>query len=179
MQRLFIGIDFNEKDKAFFALAQDVLRKYCDRGRYTQPENFHLTLKFLGLVPEAEISKLIEIINNLEVPDLILVTEHLGFFSKKRGYIAYLGFRPHQELAQLAQDLNGFLEAAGFGEPEEHLFTPHITLCRQANFLCPLVDLSKGLNLERELAVDNITLYESINIDGVLKYRPLYVRKVR
>ena len=178
MRRLFIGVNFTNEEKEHFALVQDILKKYCDRAKYTRKENFHLTFKFLGLIPDEMEEKLIEIINTMEFENLTIQTEHIGFFSKKRGYIAYIGFKIQPELAKLVTDLNNTLMDVGVVEKDEFIYTPHITLSRNTHFLVPLVDVSKGLDIEKELPITNITLFESINIDGVLTYRPLYTRKV-
>lgn len=178
MPRLFIGIGFNEEECAYFLLLQDLLRKICNKGRYTDPANFHLTLNFLGDLPDEKIPPLIDLINTLEVEKMTLWGEHIGFFAKKRGCIAYLGFKPQTNLSILAQRLNGKLEDAGLKTPEIFIYTPHITLCRQARFMTPLVDISKGLDILKELAIANITLFESINLDGQLRYRPIYIRSL-
>ena len=178
MRRLFIGVNFTNEEKDYFALVQGVLKKYCDRARYTHPENFHLTLKFLGLMPQEAIENLIKIIDEIEIGEIVLESEHIGFFSKKRGHIAYLGFKTQPELTLMAGNLNDALIEAGLVENDEFIYTPHITLCRNAHFIVPLVDVSKGIAAKKAIRITNITLYESINIEGVLTYQPIHMRKV-
>ena len=61
---------------------------------------------------------------------------------------------------------------------EDFIYTPHVTLCRNAKLLVPSVDLSRGIHIDKKTLIDNITLYESTNINGVLTYQPLYIREV-
>jgi len=178
MRRLFIGINFTDEEKGYFATTQKILEKYCTRAHYTRMENFHLTLRFLGYMSNNQEQQIIDIINKIEIKPLILKTEHIGFFAKKRGYIAYLGFKPQPELTKVAVDINEKLEAAKLVISDEFIYTPHITLCRNAQFILPLVDISKGIKIERDIQITNVTLYESINLEGELTYRPLYIRKV-
>ncbi len=53
--RLFVGIEFPEKIVAALAAVQAELRGHSQRGRFKRRENFHLTLKFLGEVPAADV----------------------------------------------------------------------------------------------------------------------------
>jgi 2'-5' RNA ligase len=56
--RLFVGIEFPEKVIAALSAVQAELRANSQRGRFKRRENFHLTLKFLGEVPAADVALL-------------------------------------------------------------------------------------------------------------------------
>ncbi len=178
MKRLFIGVSFSSELKDYFHEAGLMIEKYCETAKYTRNENFHLTLKFLGIVDESAIDPLINIIKDLDVTQLNLCFDHIGFFKKKNRYVIYMGVHPNEALTQLAIDLNEALVREGMASHEVFIYTPHVTLCRQAKLLVPSIDLSRGISISKETILDNITLYESTNIEGVLTYQPLYIREV-
>ena len=178
MRRLFIGVGFSSELRGYFQDAALMVEKYCETAKYTRRENFHLTLKFLGMMDESTINTLIDVINHVEVNELTLYFDHIGFFKKKNRYVIYMGLHPNEALTQIAIDLHDALVEKGLTSAEEFIYTPHITLCRKAKFLVPSVDLSRGIEISKETMVNNITLYESTNIDGVLTYRPIYIREV-
>lgn len=49
--RLFLAINFNEKTKKHFQKIQEGLMEQ-GKGRFTAPENLHMTLFFFGEMPE-------------------------------------------------------------------------------------------------------------------------------
>ena len=83
MKRLFIGISFSTELKDYFKHAQLMVEKYCEVAKYTSYDNFHLTLKFLGMMEEASVNQLIEIINSIDVEKIILMLDHVGFLKRK------------------------------------------------------------------------------------------------
>lgn len=178
MKRLFIGISFSSELKDYFKDAQLMVEKYCEVARYTRYDNFHLTLKFLGMMDEASVNQLIEVIKSVDVEKMTLMLDHIGFFKKKNRYVIYMGPRPNEQLTEVAMKLHEALVERELATREEFIYTPHVTLCRNAKLLVPSVDLSRGINISKETIIDNITLYESTNINGVLTYKPLYVREV-
>ena len=52
--RLFIAISLSEQMKAALVNAQNEMYDHGVRGNYTPEENLHLTLAFIGEVPDAE-----------------------------------------------------------------------------------------------------------------------------
>jgi len=179
MRRLFIGVNFTKEEKAYFAHIQNNLKEYCRRGRFTHPENFHLTLRFLGLLPSNRERQLMDLIDAIYIEKFFISADHIGCFSKKQGFITYIGFKPQQLLTQLVADLNDRLREAEIIEQQvEPVYTPHITLGRNTQYDLPLEVVFNNIVVAKELPLTNITLYESINFNGKLTYRPLHVRKV-
>ena len=64
--RTFIAIEIPNEIKTEMARAQEQLRRSAavDAG-WTRPEGIHLTLKFLGEVPEAKISEIMSALTNV------------------------------------------------------------------------------------------------------------------
>lgn len=178
MKRLFIGVKFSSDVNDYFKTSQLMVEKYCERANYTRYDNFHLTLKFLGMIEESRIDRIIEIINEVDVQRMELFFDHIGFFNKKGRYVIYMGSQPKVELTDYVMKLNDKLVNCSLIEKDEQIYTPHITLYRNAKILVPSVDVSRGMTIEYKANIRNVTLFESTNIDGVLTYRPLYTREL-
>lgn len=178
MKRLFIGVKFSDDVNDYFQTSQLMVEKYCERANYTRYDNFHLTLRFLGMIEESKVPEIVQIIKDLEVQRMKLFFDHIGFFNKKGRYVIYMGCQPAVELTEYVMKLNDKLVKHLLIEKDEHIYTPHITLCRHSKLLVPLVDISRGITIERQAEILNVTLFESINVDGTLMYRPLFTREL-
>lgn len=101
-------------------------------GRAMRRETLHLTLAFLGNVPESEIARLCEVAARVAAAPFSLRLERLGFWRRQR--LVWAGCAPDgvpDELQRLAATLGDALRAAGFGL-EARPFVPHVTLLRKA-----------------------------------------------
>ena len=83
MKRLFIGVKFSDDVNDYFQTSQLMVEKYCERANYTRYDNFHLTLRFLGMIEESKVPEIVQIIKDLEVQRMKLFFDHIGFFNKK------------------------------------------------------------------------------------------------
>jgi RNA 2',3'-cyclic 3'-phosphodiesterase len=101
--------------------------------RWVPPENFHLTLKFLGDIEEAVIPDIQSILNQVTPRHLPITCRFggLGVFPNfQRPKIIWLGVTEGtNQLAGLADDLSRELSRLGF-KPEKRGYTPHLTLGR-------------------------------------------------
>jgi 2'-5' RNA ligase len=131
--RLFVGIELPEKIIAALEAVQAELRGRSQRGRFKRRENFHVTLKFLGEVPAADVPLL--------VPPLTAAAAAGGSFAISLGRLGQFGggvpvrtvwVDVAGETAALAA-LQGRVEQelAGHGFPrEQRAWRPHITLAQ-------------------------------------------------
>lgn len=170
--RLFVAIQFSPEVHEALLRAQDALRLQ-GKGRFTPPENLHLTLAFLGSVqtPDAAIRALQQVC----VRPFPITVQGIGFF----GDLCWAGARLSPELQDLQSQVARSLTKNGFSlEPRD--FTPHLTLCRR---YCP----GKGYSPAAiEAALDSSTcmihrvdLMESISGDGRMYYRSIFSRELR
>jgi 2'-5' RNA ligase len=99
-------------------------------GRATRPDTIHLTLAFLGNVPEARLPELSAAAATVSVEQFAISLDRLGFWS--HNHLLWAGSRaPAAPLDMLASQLHSALAQAGFrvgGEGRE--FIPHVTLVR-------------------------------------------------
>jgi 2'-5' RNA ligase len=101
--------------------------------RWVRPANVHLTLKFLGEVPEEDLDRVAEALEPVcdrHEPFEVEPTGFGAFPSTRRGRILWAGIGEGSErLRALAEDVEDSLERLGF-EREARAYFPHLTLGR-------------------------------------------------
>ncbi len=104
-----------------------------DAFRLTAPEKIHLTLKFLGEVPEAALDRAKESLGPAcegHEPFEVATTGFGVFPSERKARILWAGVDEGSErLRYLARDVESVLAAVGF-EREARPYMPHMTLGR-------------------------------------------------
>ena len=133
--RLFVAIQVPDAVKAQIANVQDCLRQHLPRNsaKWTRPEQFHLTLQFLGNVPAALAPQLPASLRSAcqAIPPLELRASGIGFFpSCKSPRVVWVGVQDNRDQLPLLhtavqEGTSGFIE-----EKSEERFTGHITLGR-------------------------------------------------
>lgn len=161
--RLFIGIDLSHELKQELLEFQSDLKGLGVGGSYKGPDNFHITLEFLGELDKSRVPVLSQVLTKVagQYGPFELSIGGLGAFpSFKRAHTLWTGIRGNlPELDRLQRDLHLELKNKGF-KVEERQFKPHITLASRPNFdQCDLTAVrSKSLGHCR---VEEIVLFES------------------
>ena len=176
-KRLFIAIDIPD------ALARTLgdLDPNLRGVRWLPPEQVHLTLSFLGDVPEAAEARLRENLSAIRFSAFFLPLASMGAFpGKGRPNVIWIGVGPgHPHLFQLHKRVQDAALAAGL-EPDLRPWHPHITLARChdvsresiSRFLKANVDLDTGM-----FRVESFALYSSqLRPEGSIHTRELLVR---
>lgn len=140
--RAFLAIDLPENIRAALGRKQAELRhslvkmnpsqiKPDTEIRWTKPEAIHLTLKFLGEIPEARVGQVVEFLSAFKAFESFPVeVKGFGFFpSPSRPQVFWAGVEAPPALAQLARELEEGLEKIGFA-PEKRNYNAHLTLAR-------------------------------------------------
>lgn len=172
--RLFIAIEFSEKEKTALMQSAEVLRASCARGNFSLRENYHLTLRFLGEAPPAKVKRITAAMDECRAAAFDVTVGRLGRFRRDGGDIFWREISAPRALNDLHRELSQRLAAAGF-PPEERAFKPHLTLAREA-VLRPSATLA-ALSAQMPALVhtaDGMTLMRSERIGGKLTYTPLY-----
>lgn len=131
MERLFIGIPFyaNTSFLQFVATLKSV--DYFSLCRWIRPDNYHLTLRFIGDYPSSSLPDLIHCLSSVgkALPPFTLDVNRLGLFVHrgKRG-VLWAGVAESPALNALHDSVNRALFAIGFAP--EVAFKAHITLAR-------------------------------------------------
>ena len=133
--RLFIALAVPPDVRQEIARAQGQLRRHSPPGavRWTRPEQFHVTLKFLGDVPAAQVEALKQAVSKVcaGFPAMQLAAHGIGFFpSTQKPRVVWAG--ADDASGQLAELHRRMDEAVRHFAPTEKpgKFTGHITLGR-------------------------------------------------
>lgn len=131
--RLFVGAPIPDVHLRHVDGALEPLRAKLRKARWTQPENQHLTLKFLGWAPEDRLEGIRQVCAMVAAgrKEADVALTQLGAFpSKTRVRVLWIGVDdPNGILTELAQDLDRALEPLGF-PTEARPYSAHLTLAR-------------------------------------------------
>ena len=124
--RLFVGLDFPWETKQMLAS----LAGGIPGARWVPPENYHLTLRFIGEVPPHRAEEIDLALASLRARAFPLVLAGVGTFTKGGQENAlWVGVEKNASLEALRNKVETALQRAGC-EPERRRFLPHITLAR-------------------------------------------------
>ncbi|WP_313757292.1 RNA 2',3'-cyclic phosphodiesterase [Tissierella sp.] len=178
--RVFLAIEFTGEIKEYLYKIQQIVKKHSTTGNFTNKENFHLTLRFIGEVKDDELNKLKEVLDHilLNQESFQLVFNQLGEFTRKNKKIIWIGLQSNKELDLLYSNLEERLEIYGY-QKEERGFVPHITLGREIILTEELNKIEKLAKIHKvEMIVDKVSIMESTRKDGKLTYVPIYVKRI-
>jgi 2'-5' RNA ligase len=129
---LFIAIGLPDSWRRILALPEASIG-WLGRGvNWVEPRGVHLTLKFLGEVEERVLPSIHTGITIAckTAPQFSLQIRGTGVFpNPKRPRVYWAGLIAPKTLADLQASIEREMQALGF-EPEEHPFSPHLTLAR-------------------------------------------------
>jgi 2'-5' RNA ligase len=140
--RLFIAVPIPEPVRDEIIRVQREMQLLARRGavRWTRPDQFHLTLRFLGDVPVADLEQLKESVNAVcrSARPLRLRAEGIGFFPNPHSpRVVWVGI---DDKEGLLVDLQKRIETAVrpfTAEPGTENFAGHVTLGRLKNLKPP------------------------------------------
>ena len=130
--RCFIAVECNTDEiiKKMKALQMSLSATQADI-KCVEPENLHITLKFLGEVGNAQLDQLIKSVHNVRVEPFHMLLSGLGVFPKSnRPRTVWIGVENGaSELTKVFSDIEMKLVNMGF-DAERRSFHPHLTVCR-------------------------------------------------
>lgn len=168
--KVFVGIELSDDARAALAT---VLADADIPGKPSPPENWHVTLRYLGAVDEVTVDRLIGGLDEADLPGAFVVrTTGLGAFpAPDRATVLWVGLGS-SSLADLADAVDEVVDGIGHGL-EERPFVGHVTLAR----IRPPVDVS-GLIGSVDVPpiavpVKQVTVFESRQGSGRPQYVPI------
>ncbi|MFH1139327.1 MAG: RNA 2',3'-cyclic phosphodiesterase [Pseudomonadota bacterium] len=133
MMRSFFAISLPEEFREEISRLRDQLRPCGADVKYVRPESVHLTLKFLGDIPEAMATPLSRAVSQAASSStpFDLKIQGVGLFpGPRRPRVIWLGLTGDVEkLSALRETVETVAEQFGFPR-EDRAFTPHLTLGR-------------------------------------------------
>lgn len=127
--RLFLAVPVPETVRVELVRLRTLWQRAWPLARWIPPENWHITLRFLGEVPEERVGEvqnwMQRQLNGLAGGEVAL--DQSGCFEQRSRYVLWVGLDNPGWMAELAARLQG--EVAGI-IPEKRGFVPHLTLAR-------------------------------------------------
>lgn len=129
--RLFVALQISEDVRKAIAALTLELKPLDDSWKWTRPKSLHITLKFLGEIPESKSNHVTEALRTVPADLPITLTfKGLGFFpNERRPRVLWVGIEAQQSLPALVAAIDAALADVGVPR-EERSFTPHLTLAR-------------------------------------------------
>lgn len=125
--RTFISIELPDEIIEEAMRLQSLLKNKKFTGKLTEPENLHLTLKFLGELSQEQLSKVKSKLKKIVFPEFQATLTETGTFNfKSQPRIAWLKVSGKQ-IFQLQKEID---EALSHLFPKEQRFMSHLTIAR-------------------------------------------------
>jgi len=131
--RLFVAILLSDEVRATLGRVQKDLDRACQGVRWVRQDQLHVTVKFLGDVPDGDVPSVTQAIERgaSEGAPFSMTLESAGCFPPRGGVrIVWAGASdPTGTMQRSAEAINRELENMGF-ERERRPWSPHITIGR-------------------------------------------------
>lgn len=132
-------------------------------GRVVRPENWHVTLRFLGWIEEEQRDRVMGFLSeHVEVAPFTMSFGSLGAFPRpQRAAVLWLGVEDGADsVTALAEVCETAAQAAGL-DPEERPFHPHLTVSRIRPHQDVHATIDAGGRFPLRQEVDHLTLFRS------------------
>src|SRR5712664_1760910 len=119
--RLFVALEITSSVRESLAALIDNLRAVAPQAKWVRPENLHVTLKFIGEVPDtktAEVASILRVLcrvyQGVRSHPVNLCFRGLGFFpDDQRPRVFWVGIEASPNLAPLASEIDMRMEKLG------------------------------------------------------------------
>lgn len=125
MPRLFTALEI-PRDAA---LSLSLLRGGLHGARWVEPENYHLTLRFIGDVEGHVADEVAGALDRVQRPAFTLALSGVGAFGSKKPHAVWAGAVASPELHALQAEIERVCQRVGL-PPDPRKFTPHVTIAR-------------------------------------------------
>jgi 2'-5' RNA ligase len=170
---VFLAVDLSDGER--HALAAALTEANPGKrlpGRTTPPENWHITLRFLGECTELDAERIMHRLDEtVDVDQSSVWCAGLDAFPRrsKAGVLYTAIDDPEDTLARLAMWCESASQSVGF-EPEDRPFVPHLTLSRAR----PAVDVSHTFpswdDFRVRITVKAVTLFRTRRTKSGIRY---------
>lgn len=125
MPRLFTGLEIPPDVGQSFAM----LRGGLPGARWIDPENYHLTLRFIGDVDDVVAHEIASMLGKVRRGPFELRLDGLSAFGGNKPRAVVASVTPAQPVVELQAEHERLIQRVGL-EPERRKYTPHVTLAR-------------------------------------------------
>jgi 2'-5' RNA ligase len=125
MPRLFTGLEI----PVALSESLSLLRGGLPGARWIDPENYHLTLRFIGDVDDDLAREIAWLLGKVRRRDFELRLDGLSSFGGRKPRAVVATVAPSQSVMELHAEHERLMQRVGL-EPEGRKYTPHVTLAR-------------------------------------------------
>ena len=125
MPRLFTGLEIPKS----LGDSLSMLRGGLPGARWIDPENYHLTLRFIGDVDDSLASEIASLLGRVRRREFELRLDGLTSFGGRKPRAVVATVAPSTAVMELQAEHERLMQRVGL-EPEGRKYTPHITLAR-------------------------------------------------
>lgn len=163
--RVFIAVDLSNEIRNALRDVQRKLRPLGGPARWVAPESIHITLKFIGEVPEKRVEEIDSALTGLTWKPFTVTVRGVGFFPGNRSPRVFWAGMEAPTMQGLAEQLDTRMERLGF-DKEKRAFRPHLTLARARNTRMDSALVAASTQFEEHdfgaFTVDRVFLFRSI-----------------
>ncbi len=130
--RLFIDLPADPSLSSALFRQFTALALPWDKIKKTRPEDLHITLKFLGDTPLANLPEIIGALEQIKVDfrDIDLALLRPKIFNEQNPRVLTMALQTNKKLNTLHNEIENGLWRAGLAPKENRGFLPHLTLAR-------------------------------------------------
>ena len=128
MPRLFTGLEIPED----IGQSLSSLRGGLPGARWIDPENYHVTLRFIGDIDGSIANDIAYTLFNVKRKPFEVALQGLTSFGGNKPRAVVASIAPCRPLMELQAELERLMQRVGL-DPEGRKFTPHVTLARLRN----------------------------------------------
>jgi 2'-5' RNA ligase len=129
MVRAFVALELSKEIKDNLSAAQNTVRSCNARLTFVNPENMHITLKFLGDVQQEQLKKVMDAIRSVTFSPFPIQARAVTVNNPKRPHTVWCDIDDGGMGERLFSLIENSLAPLGFDRETRH-FTPHATLAR-------------------------------------------------
>ncbi len=125
MPRLFTGLEVPPR----IAQSLAMMRGGLPGARWIDPENYHVTLRFIGDIDDALARDIAGLLGRVRRGTFELRLDGLSSFGGRKPRAVVAAVAPVPQIMELQAEQDRLLQRLGL-EPEGRKYTPHVTLAR-------------------------------------------------
>lgn len=125
MPRLFTALEIPQSA----SMSLSFLRGGLPSARWIDPENYHITLRFIGDIDARLADEIVAALDRVDRRRFTVQLKGVGAFGSKKPHSIYAGVEASPALDELQGEIDRILRRLGLA-PDPRKFVPHVTLAR-------------------------------------------------
>ncbi|MAA98505.1 MAG: RNA 2',3'-cyclic phosphodiesterase [Stappia sp.] len=125
MPRLFTGLEIPSQTGLMLSLLRGGLRG----ARWIDPENYHITLRFIGDVDDRMADEIADTLDRVRRAPVQVRITGLGAFANGKPHAVFARVEPASDLVEMQGEQERMMQRLRL-QPERRKYVPHVTLAR-------------------------------------------------